>query len=156
MIKVNLTVVGKVRESYIADGIEEYKKRLKKYCEFTITEIKEEDLASESEAEIKRALKAEGSAILKKVKGEYYVFAIEGKSLSSEKFAEFFSTRINEGKEIELVIGSSYGLDDAVKNGAKGRISLSEATFPHALFRLIACEQIYRAFTIINGSAYHK
>ena len=156
MIKVNLIAVGKVKESYFSLGIEEYAKRLKKYCEFNISELKEENLRGESPSEIARALDSEAESILKAVGGEYYVFAIEGKELSSEEFSEFIDKKIKEGKEINFVIGSSHGLSKKVKDGALGKISFSKMTLPHTLFRLVCCEQIYRAFSIIGGAAYHK
>ena len=156
MIKVNLYAVGKVKEDYFAKGIAEYLKRLKKYCDFNIIEIKEQPLKSESESEKERALLSEGEGIIRAVKGEYYVFAIEGEKFSSEDLAEFISKKIDRGSDLNFVIGSSHGLSNTVKKGAKGAVSLSLATFPHTLFRLMACEQIYRAFTILNGATYHK
>ena len=156
MIKINLIAVGRVKEGYFSQGIDEYAKRLKKYCDFKITEIKEENLRSESPAEIARALEGEGAEIMKAAGGEFYVFAIEGKQFSSEEFAKFISDKIDEGKEIRLVIGSSHGLSNEVKKAAAGKISFSKMTLPHTLFRLVCCEQIYRAFTIIGGATYHK
>ena len=156
MIKVNLYAVGKVKEEYFAKGIEEYAKRLKRYCEFRVTEIKEEPIKSDGRADVLRALACEGESVVRAIKGEYYVFAPEGEEMTSEEFSRFVSSKIDEGKDINLVIGSSFGLSEAVKAGAKGKISFSKMTFPHTLFRLIACEQIYRAFTIIGGATYHK
>lgn len=156
MIRVNLVAVGRVKEEYFLKGIEEYGKRLKKYCSFSVIEIKESRLGFESASETENALKEEGEAILRAVRGEYYAFAIEGKMTSSEDLAEIIEKNVDRGGEINFVIGSSHGLDERVKRGAKGLISLSRATFPHTLFRLIVAEQVYRAFTIINGANYHK
>lgn len=156
MIKVNLYAFGKIKEDFFLSGEEEYAKRLKKFCEFNVFEIKDQPLKSESDAEIDRALEREADAFFRAIKGEYYAFAVEGKSVTSEKFAEIVSSQIDCGKDVNFVIGSSYGLSPRVKSGAKGLISFSAATFPHTLFRLIACEQIYRAFTIISGATYHK
>ena len=156
MIKVNLFAVGKVKEEYFAKGIGEYSKRLGKFCDFRIVEIKEEALKGETDSEIARALRAEGANIKRAIKGEYYVFSPDGAETTSEGFSELISSVIDEGKEVNFVIGSSYGLSDEVRSGAKGRISFSKMTFPHTLFRLCACEQIYRAFTIITGATYHK
>ena len=156
MIKVNLITVGKIREKFINDGISEYSKRLKKYCEFNIIEIKEETLGKESPSEIGDALIREGDAIIKAIRGDYYVFAIEGKEYGSPEFAKLISNSVDKGGEINFVIGSSYGVVERVKSGAKGKISFSRFTLPHALFRLCACEQVYRAFTIIAGAMYHK
>lgn len=156
MIKVNLIAVGKVKESYFSQGVSEYEKRLKRYCEFKIVEIKEEPLKGESPAEIERALSAEGDNILKAAGNEFFVFAIEGRQLTSEEFADLISDGIKRGKELNFVIGSSHGLSDRVKNAAAGKISFSKMTLPHTLFRLVCSEQIYRAFSIIGGAAYHK
>ena len=156
MIKVNLIAVGKVKESYFSQGIEEYAKRLKRYCAFNIVELKEEDLKSESPADISRALEAEANEILKAAGGCYFVFAVEGRQFSSEEFADLIGEKINDGKELTFVIGSSHGLSLRVKERSEGRISFSKMTLPHTLFRLVCCEQIYRAFSIIKGAAYHK
>ena len=156
MIKVNLIAVGKVKENYFLQGVEEYSKRLKKYCDFKIVEIREEPLINESPSEIARALEEEGKNILRAAGADYYVFAIEGKQYSSEEFADLIEEGIRRGRELNFVTGSSHGLSSAVKNAAAGKISFSKMTLPHTLFRLVCTEQIYRAFSIIGGAAYHK
>ena len=132
MVKINLICVGKVKEKYFADGITEYAKRLKRFCDFRITEVEEENVKDGN-------------------------FSVEGEKFSSEKLAKEIKTCSDAGQGvITFVIGGSYGISDEVKAQAYKLVSFSDLTFPHTLFRLIATEQIYRAFTIINGTPYHK
>lgn len=157
MIKINIVAVGKVKEKYFADGITEYSKRLSRYCDFKITEIKEENFNSEPSAtEILEIKRKEGLNIAKHLKGHVVVMAIEGKSLDSVKFSQFIRTTADRVGEITFVIGGSYGVDDSIKNRADTLFSFSPMTFPHTLFRLMLSEQIYRAFAIDSGSPYHK
>ena len=154
MIKINLVCVGKVKEKYFSDGIAEYSKRLNRFCDFTVTEVAEENVKGENPAEI---VEREGKNILPKLRGAVFALAIEGKKLSSKQFAGLIGKLADGGQgEITFVIGGSYGLSESVKNRADGLISFSDMTFPHTLFRLMFTEQIYRAFCIINGTPYHK
>ncbi len=155
MLKVNLIAVGKVKEKYFSDGISEYAKRLSRFCDFNLIEVKEENYTAPSDAEIKLIKKKEAERILPKLKGKVVCLAIEGKITSSEDLAKLIDTSSNKFSEITFVIGGSYGLDDTVKDKSE-LISLGRATFPHTLFRLMFTEQLYRAFTIISGTAYHK
>ena len=154
MLKINLVCIGKVKEKYFAEGIAEYAKRLKRFCDFTIVETAEENMSNLSAAAISER---EGKNILPKLRGTVFALAIEGKKYSSEDFAAELK-RITDGGagEITFVIGGSYGLSDEVKKRASGLISFSDMTFPHTLFRLMLTEQIYRAFCILAGTPYHK
>jgi 23S rRNA (pseudouridine1915-N3)-methyltransferase len=157
MIKVNIVAVGKVKEKYFADGISEYSKRLSRFCDFTITEIAEENYQKVTDSLINTIKEKEGEKILPHLKGQVYAMAIEGKKFSSQTFAKEIKLLIDRGEGvITFVIGGSYGLDDKVKARADKLISFSDMTFPHTLFRLMLTEQIYRAFTINTGSSYHK
>lgn len=157
MIKVNIVAVGKVKEKYFALGIDEYKKRLGKYCEFNIIELQEENYNKVDDALIETIKQKEGEKILSVLKGKVFAMAIEGEKLSSEKLAKRIKTLVDSGEGvITFVIGGSYGLSDAVKKRADGLLSFSDMTFPHTLFRLMLTEQLYRAFSINSGSAYHK
>lgn len=157
MIKVNIVAVGKVKEKYFALGIDEYKKRLGKYCEFNIIELQEENYNKVDDALIETIKQKEGERILSVLKGKVFAMAIEGEKLSSEKLAKRIKTLVDGGEGvITFVIGGSYGLSDAVKKRADGLLSFSDMTFPHTLFRLMLTEQLYRAFSINSGSAYHK
>jgi 23S rRNA (pseudouridine1915-N3)-methyltransferase len=155
MLKVNIIAVGKVKEKYFLDGIEEYKKRLSRYCDFKIIEIGEEVAKKENDAEIKMVKEKEGDKILPLIKGEAFSMAIEGKQIDSIGFSKIIENAKADGKELTFIIGGSYGLSDRVKEKCT-LLSFSKMTFPHTLFRLILTEQIYRAFTIISGTAYHK
>ena len=157
MVKVNVIAVGKVKEKYFADGIEEYAKRLSRYCRFRITEVGEENLSSSGKNAPFLIAEKEGEKILPLLSGYVICCAIEGKKLSSEKLSEKIETLKTAGEsEITFVIGGSYGLSDKVKKRADFLLSVSDMTFPHTLFRLIITEQIYRAFTISENLPYHK
>ena len=156
MIKINVIAVGKVKEKYFSLGIEEYKKRLSRFCDFNIIEIEEENYSKVDDGTIAVIKQKEGERILKKISGYTVATAIEGKELSSEKFAEFIEKTSASYGAINFVIGGSYGLSDGVKQKADMLLSVSDMTFPHTFFRLMLTEQIYRAFCIMNGVAYHK
>ena len=156
MIKVNVVAVGKVKEKYFSDGIAEYAKRLSRFCEFKIIEVEEENFKKAESGDISVIKEREGERILPHLKGRVFVMAIEGKRRSSEEFARLIQTAADSVGVMTFVVGGSYGLSEAVKSRADGLLSLSEMTFPHTLFRLMLTEQIYRAFTILGGSAYHK
>ena len=157
MIKVNIVCVGKVKEKYFKDGIDEYKKRLSRYCNFNIIELEEENYSMVSPTLIDKIKKVEGERIKKNLKGYVIVTAIEGEEFSSESLAKTIKTLGDNGTgELTFVIGGSYGVDDTIKKSANKLLSVSKMTFPHTLFRLILTEQIYRAFSINEGSAYHK
>lgn len=157
MIKVNVVAVGKVKENYFKQGIDEYAKRLSKYCRFTLKEIEEENYIKVDDKLIDKIKEIEADRILKNLSGFVVIMAIEGQKISSEKFAKTIKDLTDKGvNEITFVIGGSYGLSDRVKNRADIKLSFSDMTFPHTLFRLMLTEQIYRAFSINGGSAYHK
>ena len=156
MIKINVLAVGKVKEKYFLDGINEYKKRLSRFCDFNIIEIEEENFKNPTPSEIEIIKEKEAQKILPHIKGKTIVMAIEGKKISSEKLASLILDFQNLSSTITFIIGGSYGLSDKVKNKADIKLSFSDMTFPHTLFRLMLTEQIYRAFTIINGVSYHK
>lgn len=157
MIKINLVAVGKVKEKYFLDAISEYSKRLSRFCEFKIIEIQEENYQKVDDALILSIKEKEGEKILPYLKGYVYAMAIEGEQLSSEKFAKELKKLADFGQGVvTFVIGGSYGLDDRVKKKADKLLSFSANTFPHTLFRVMLTEQIYRAFSINSGSAYHK
>ena len=160
MQNVTVICVGKLKEQYLKDALSEYSKRLSAYCKFNILELGEARLSQNpSEKEIETCLDTEADVILSKIPENAYVFAlcIEGKGVTSEKFAEMIERAAIDGKSnLVFIIGSSFGLSNRVKNRADFRLSLSNMTFPHQLFRVMLTEQIYRGFAIINGSKYHK
>ena len=151
MVKINIVAVGKVKEAYFRDAIAEYSKRLNKFCQINMIEVKEENLLDS-----KKSLQEEAKSIIPKLKGKSIALAIEGKQIDSVELSKTISKAISCGEELTFVIGSSCGLDDSVKNSVTEKISFSKMTFPHTLARVILFEQVYRAFTILSGSTYHK
>lgn len=157
MVKINLVVVGKVKEKYFAEGISEYSKRLSRFAEFKIIEVQEENFNKVDDGLITQILEKEAERIKPHLKGHVIALAIEGKKFSSENFAKNLGNLMDNGQGvITFVIGGSYGIHKDIKQRANGLMSFSDMTFPHTLFRLMLTEQIYRAFCILNGSAYHK
>ena len=157
MVKINVVAVGKVKEKYFSDGINEYKKRISKYADLNIIEVAEENLSKVDEGLINTIKEREVERIIPHLKGAIFALAIEGKKHSSQSFAKEIKRLIDCGEGIiTFVIGGSYGLSDKIKQKATGLISFSDMTFPHTLFRLMLTEQIYRAFSINVGSGYHK
>lgn len=160
MLNVNIICVGKLKEKYLRDAVDEYSKRLSAFCKLSITELDETKLGDKAgETEIAAALKSESEKIFAKVGKDSYVIAmcIEGKMLGSEELSSLFDKVSVEGKSrVDIIIGSSFGLSDEVKKRADLRLSVSPMTFPHQLFRVMILEQVYRAFQISTGGKYHK
>ena len=157
MVKINVVAVGKVKEKYFAEGINEYAKRLSKFAQFNIIEVQEENFTKVDDGVIEIIKERECQRILPHLKGTIIALAIEGKKYDSNNFAKSLQKHIDQsGGHITFVIGGSYGLSDKVKKQAKELVSFSDMTFPHTMFRLMLSEQIYRAFSIISGSGYHK
>ena len=161
MINVTLITLGKVQKGFLTDGCNEYIKRLRTMCDFKLVEIEDEPLPEKNlnQTLIDKALEKEGGKIISAIPKQSYVIAmcIEGKQLASRDFAKLFNQKAVEGySSICLIIGSSHGLSDKVKARRDLRMSFSKMTFPHQLFRLMALEQIYRAFSINAGTKYHK
>lgn len=160
MMKIQLIVVGKLKEKYFTDACNEYIKRLGAFCNISVTEVAEHKCPdSPSDADIAITLKNEGKRILDAIpdNAEVIALCIEGKQFSSEKLADRINLAAVQGKScICFVIGGSWGLDEAVKARASLKLSMSEMTFPHMLARVMLLEQVYRAFSIIKGNKYHK
>lgn len=157
MITINIVAVGKIKEKYFADAINEYAKRLGRFCKFNIIEVSESSITPKSEKDITKIKSEEGRNILSKLKGMIIVLDIGAKEYSSEGFSEVISHAASSGvSTINFVIGGSHGLNDELKNAANISVSFGKMTLPHQLMRVVLTEQLYRAFTIIEGSAYHK
>lgn len=159
-MNINIITVGKLKEKYLKLGIDEFKKRLSKYCKLEIIELYDEKAPENlSDKEMEMIKDKEGKKILGKVKGNSYVIAlaIDGKNLSSEELASTIeSLGVRGNSHITFVIGGSLGLSDEVLERADYKLSFSKMTFPHQLMRLILLEQVYRAFRINKGEPYHK
>lgn len=159
-MRINIVCVGKIKEKYLKLGIDEFKKRLSKYCKLEIIELEDEKAPENlSDKEMLMIKEREGKKILSKIKDNSYVIAlaIDGKNLSSEELAETINKLGVRGiSNITFVIGGSLGLSDEVLSRADYKLSFSKMTFPHQLMRLILLEQVYRAYRINNGEPYHK
>lgn len=159
-MKIKIVAVGKLKEKYLKQGIEEYGKRLTKYCKFEIVEVTDEKAPENlSAAEMVGIKKREGEKILSKVGDNDFVFAlaINGKDHTSEEFSKKIDEVTLNGKStITFIIGGSLGLSDEVMKRCNQTISFGRVTYPHQLMRLILTEQIYRCFRISHGHAYHK
>lgn len=159
-MKIQIICIGKLKEKYWTDAVGEYMKRLSKYCDMEITELKESRLPDKASASQEDAvIRDEGENILKHVKDGSYVVSLEigGKNLSSEELAQKISELPLNGKShITFIIGGSLGLSKDVSKRADFKLSFSRMTFPHQMMRVILLEQIYRSFKIIRNEIYHK
>ena len=156
-MKIKIIALGKIKEKYLKEGIDEFLKRLTPYTSLEIIEIPPIEIKDENlNAKI---LEQEGEKILSHIKPQSFVITMEikGKMFSSEEFAQKIEELTNEGiSEIIFVIGSSCGISPIVSERANLKMSMSKMTFLHQFARLILVEQIYRAFKIIKGETYHK
>lgn len=157
-MKIKIICVGKIKEISLTKLINEYLKRLSKFINVEIIELKEVNLKSLSEKDISSSLKIEGENILNHIKKDDYVISlcIEGKMFDSLELSNSIDELKRSSKDIVFIIGSSYGLSGEVKRRSNLKLSFSKMTFPHQLMRLILLEQIYRSFKIINNETYHK
>jgi len=157
-MKIKILCVGKIKEKFFADAVNEYLKRLGRFCKTEIAETKEcpaykSDLTDGEKDKIK---KAEAEYLLDGIEGYGICLDIGGKEFSSERFAQKLAEIQNTDSTVTFVIGGSYGMDERVKQACKLKLSFGRLTFPHQLMRVVLCEQIYRAFMINSGSTYHK
>ena len=152
-MKVNVVAIGKIKEKYITDAVNEYAKRMSRYADFKVIELPDAPQGKTAEEQ----KKIESDALLAKAKGFVVALDPRGKELSSEEFAQLIETKCTEGQsEFSFLIGGSHGHTDELRAKADLVLSFGKPTFPHQLFRVMTCEQIYRAFTIIAGTPYHK
>ncbi len=159
-MKIKIICIGKLKEKYLKDGIDEYIKRLGRFASIEIIELQDEKIPDNaSNAQCEKIKSIEGDKILAKISnGDYVVsLCIEGRILSSEELAlKLSDITLNGSSTIDFVIGGSLGLCDKVKMRSDFKLSFSKMTFPHQLMRLILCEQVYRAFKINANEQYHK
>ena len=143
---IKILCVGKIKEQFYRDAIEEYMKRLTKYHKVVIEEVLDSDINHEKDL------------ILKHINSKEYIITmeIEGNSMDSLEFSRFIDKTLINNSNITFVIGGSNGLHDDIKKLSNYKLSISAMTFPHQLFRVILLEQIYRCFKIINNESYHK
>lgn len=159
-MKITLITVGKLKEKYWKQAVEEYKKRISGYAKLEMLEIpdeKEPNNASEKDIEIIK--EKESQKILSKIKDTQYVVTLEikGKAYSSEKLADEYQKWMNTGKsDIVFIIGGSNGIGDSVKKRSNQEISFGTLTYPHQMMKVMLLEQIFRVNKIIKNEAYHK
>ena len=152
-MKVNVIAIGKIKEKYFLDAISEYSKRLSRYVDFKVIELP--DAPPSKTADEQR--KIESDALMSKAKGFVVALDPRGKEFSSEEFATFIETKCTEGvSEFSFLIGGSHGHTEELRTKTDMVLSFGKPTFPHQLFRVMVAEQVYRAFSIINGTPYHK
>ncbi len=159
MIQVTVITVGNLKEGYWREAVAEYEKRLNAFCKPTLIQLKEARVSdAPSEGEIKAALADEAKRILDAIPPRSYPIAlcVEGKSFTSEALAEKLDSILQQSGSITLIIGSSHGLADEVKSACRLRLSVSDLTFPHQMMRVLLLEVLYRSFSILHGSKYHK
>ena len=149
---ITIICVGKIKEKYIKIGIEDYIKRIKKYTKIEIIEIEDESFDKI------KTLKIEAEKREKKLNKKSFIITLEidGKQLNSVELSNLINNSITKYSDITFVIGGSYGLDDSIKQLSNYKLSFSNMTFPHQLFRLIFLEQLYRSYKILNNEVYHK
>lgn len=145
MKKIKIVCVGKASKPYYRDGCDEYIKRLRPFYDALVVELSEMP-----------TVKKECDEILKRVVKRFFLLDIGGEQLTSEAFSDLLKTTHERADEVVFVIGGASGVDDRVREAAARRISFGRATYPHQLARLILCEQLYRAATILHGIPYHK
>ena len=159
-MKITICCVGKIKEKFYSQAIEEYSKRLSKYCKLEIKEAADEKTPDSASDTVNRMIKEkEGDRLLFFIKDDSYVIAlaIDGKMLDSVELSEKIDNLMLSGKsDIVFVIGGSLGLDKRVLDRADYKLSFSKMTFPHQLMRVILLEQIYRSFRIMKNEPYHK
>jgi len=159
-MKITVVTVGKIKEKYFTLAIDEYSKRLTRYCKMEIMELQDEKTPDNSSDATNLQIKAkEGDRILATIKDDAYVIAlaIEGKMLDSVELSEKIENLgVNGTSHIVFVIGGSLGLDERVLNRADYKLSFSKMTFPHQMMRVILLEQVYRAYRIMGNEPYHK
>ena len=158
---MNITVVcvGKIKEKFFTDAINEYSKRLSRFCKIDIVEVKDIKIPDNpSDKECAQVLEKEAELILAKIPKDSYIIplCIEGKELSSPELADKIRTISMEKSHITFIIGGSLGMTEDVKRMGNLRLSFGKMTLPHQLMRVVLLEQVYRAFKINGGESYHK
>ena len=159
-MNIRIIAIGKIKEDYLKDGINEYLKRISKYARIRIAEVMDSSLPEKpNQSEIDKAINSEGERVLKLLSPSDYVINLDmnKKEFESPEFAKYLEKKFVDARSnITFVIGGSYGLSKALKERASDSISLSKMTFLHQMTRLILLEQIYRSFKILNNEIYHK
>lgn len=159
-MKIRIIAVGKIKEDYLKQGINDYLTKISKYAKTEIIEVNDSKVKDNpKEADIQKVINEEGERVLSKIKDNEIVVNLDlnKQEFDSVQFSKFLNDKIVEGgASLTFVIGGSYGLSNVLKQRANYSLSLSKMTFLHQMTRLILLEQIYRAFKILNNEIYHK
>ena len=158
MLNINIVCVGKIKEQYLKDAINEYSKRLAKYCNLNIIELQDEKLPNKLyESLLNEVKEKEANKIIENIKKESYIIALDlkGKEYTSEEFSKKIESITNINSSITFIIGGTLGLTDRIREMANEKICFSKMTFPHQLIRVFLLEQIYRGFKISKNETYH-
>ena len=157
-MRIRVVAVGKIKEKYFSGAIEEYSKRLTRFCKLEIIEADDEKApAGLADAQISQALEREGARVKPHLKNTVVIsLDSKGQKVSSERFSEILRGYVGNGKALSFVIGGSLGISREILDLSDMRISMSDMTFPHQMARVMLLEQIYRAFKIIGNENYHK
>ena len=159
-MKIRIIAIGKIKEQYLKDGINEYLKRIKPYAKIEIVEVNDSPIKDNpNDFDIEKVKQTEGRSVLNLVKSNEYVISLDmnKKEMDSIEFSSYLIKKMEiSGSNLTFIIGGSYGLSDELKNRANDSISLSKMTFLHQMTRLILLEQIYRGFKIYSHETYHK
>ena len=159
MLTINVICVGKLKEKFFKDAVDEYSKRLSKYCKLEITELADEKIPNNpSEKQAQEIKEKECKNIISHIKKDSYIISLDltGKQLSSEELSSSLDNLSLSTSHITFIIGGSLGLTKEILNYSNTILSFSKMTFPHQLFRVLLLEQIYRAYKINNNESYHK
>ncbi len=159
MLTINVVCIGKIKETYLKDAINEYSKRLSKYCKLTILELPDEKIPDKLNDSLSNEIKEkESNSILNHIKKDSYIICLDltGKEFSSEEFSKNIENLSLQTSQITFVIGGSLGLSSNILKKAHQKICFSKMTFPHQLIRVFLLEQLFRGFKISNGETYHR
>lgn len=156
-MKYKIVVVGKIKEKFYKDAVDEYVKRISRFCNVEIVETDEHFFSGvPNQKEIDIILDGECKNVLPKLEGFVIALDINGKQLTSEEVAEVLDKQKQQYSAFTFIIGGSYGLSNRIKDRANLRLSFGKITLPHQLCRVVLCEQLYRACCIQNNVPYHK
>ena len=159
MLNIQLICIGKIKEDYLKNAIEEYRKRLSKYCKLEILELPDEKIPDKLNSTLLDEIKQkECSNIIKHLKKSSYIIALDlgGKQLTSEEFSEKIQNLSMTNSNITFIIGGSLGLTNELLNCCQEKLCFSKMTFPHQLIRVFLLEQIFRGFKIAHNETYHR
>lgn len=159
MLSINIICIGKIKEKFFKEAINEYSKRLSKYCKLNILELPDEKIPEKTNLSIENEIKTkECNNIINHIKKDSYIICLDlkGKELTSEELSKNIENISMQSSQITFIIGGSLGLSEKLLNLSNQSVCFSKMTFPHQLIRIFLLEQLFRAFKISNGETYHK